>query len=211
MHCVAGPAVSMVASSMRLPISLPSPVASPSMRLLHGVGTVDPLGGGGGELLRLLARGQRRPQLEPAQFVAHLADGPVDLAVDEVVDVAAPPFVGDQRLVVDVGEARLEAPARQRLDGGAEAVLVAGLAGLVLGARHGGGGAGGRHLREQEGSSGEAGNGRSDAVESCAHGLPDLASIPRCWREIWGCRHQMLKRDQTRKWGRFWGSNLNGA
>ncbi len=36
MHCVAGPAVSMVASSMRLPISLPSPVASPSMAFFIG-------------------------------------------------------------------------------------------------------------------------------------------------------------------------------
>ena len=142
--------------------------------LLHGVGTVDPLGGGGGELLGLLARGQRRPQLEPARLVAHLADRPVDLAVDDVVDVAAPPFVGDQRLVVDVGEAGLEAPAGQRLDGRAEAVLVAGLAGLVLGARHGGGGARGRHLREQQCSSGEAGNSGPKAVEGCAHGVARL-------------------------------------
>ncbi len=178
MHCVAGAAVSMVASSMRLPISLPSPSRHRLDGLLHGVGAVDPLGGGGGQLLRLLARGQRRPQLEPAQFLAHLADGPVDLAVDDVVDVAAPPFVGDQRLVVDVGEAGLQSPARQLLDGDAKAGLVAGLAGLVFGARHGGGGAGGRDLRQDQRGSSEAGNGRSQAVESCAHKIARLLS--RC-------------------------------
>ena len=36
MHCVAGPTVSMVAISMRLPISLPRPVARPSMAFFMG-------------------------------------------------------------------------------------------------------------------------------------------------------------------------------
>ena len=49
----------------RSPCRGPSP--APSMAFFMGVGAVDPLGGGGGELLGLLARGQRRPQLEPAR------------------------------------------------------------------------------------------------------------------------------------------------
>ena len=137
---------------------LAEPRGQPLDGLLHRVRPVDALGGGGGELLGLLARRQRRPQLEPARLLAHLPDGPIDLAVNDVVDVASSPFVGDQDLVVDAGEAALETPAGQRLDGGAEAVLVRGRARLVFGTRHGGCGLRDRHLRQDQCSSGEAGD-----------------------------------------------------
>ena len=149
--------------------------------LLHRLRAVDPLGGRGGKLLRLLARGQRRPQLEPARLLAHLADGAVDLAVDDVVDVPAPPLVGDQRLVVDIGKAGLEALAGDRLDGGAEAVLVAGLAGFVFGARHGRGGTRGRDLCEDERGCCQAGDGGTErGAGLCSRACS--ASTSRCPR-----------------------------
>ena len=173
---VAGPAVSTTASSMRLPISLPTPAASRSMPL-DGIGAVDALGRRGRQLLRTLARGQRRPELEPRGFVAHLADGQVDLAVDQVVEVLAPPLVADQRQVVEVGEARLEPLQRQRLDGPAEALLVLRLAGLVLRARHGGR-AHGQRLRNEHSGSGEAGDGGSEEAGGFAHEDARLDLMP---------------------------------
>ena len=66
------------------------------------------------------------------ELVAHLADRLVDLPVDDVVEVPAAPFVGDDGPVVEVGEAGLQALEGQRLDGPAKALLVAGLACFVL-------------------------------------------------------------------------------
>ena len=71
------------------------------------------------------------------EFVAHLADGLVDLLVDHVVEALAPPFVGDQRLVVELGEAGFEALQGEGLDGPAEGHLVLRLAGLVVRTRQG--------------------------------------------------------------------------
>ena len=154
------------------------------MAFFIGVGAVDALGRRGGELLRLLARGQRRPELEPARLVAHLADRPVDLAVDDVVEIAAPPFVGDEGLVVEVARP-VSRPLRvSALDGGAEALLVAGLAGFVFGARHGRGGTRGRHLGEDESGGGEAGNGGPKVAQDCAHKRARLR--PRGARGIGG-------------------------
>src|SRR5262249_16711147 len=85
-------------------------------RLLHGIRAIDALRPGRGELLRLLARGQRRPQLEPARFFAHLADGAIYFAVDEVVDVASAPLIANQRLVIDLGKPRVQSLPRQLLN-----------------------------------------------------------------------------------------------
>ena len=70
------------------------------------------------------------------ELVAHLADRLVDLPVDDVVEVPAAPFVGDDGPVVEVGEAGLQALEGQRLDGPAKALLVAGLARFVFRPRH---------------------------------------------------------------------------
>ena len=128
--------------------------------------------------------------LNQLELLAHLADRAVDLAVDDIVDVPAPPLVGDQRLVVDVGEAGLEALAGQRLDGEAEAVLVARLAGLVLGARHGRGGIGAGHLRRDQGGRRQAGDRGTDSTRGYPGALAQLRPRPASpgfgGRQIWG-------------------------
>ena len=117
MHCVAGPAVSMVAISMRLPISLPRPVARSSMAFFMGSERYTRSAAVVASSCAFSREASVDHSLNQLELLAHLADRAVDLAVDDIVDVPAPPLVGDQRLVVDVGEAGLEALARQRLDG----------------------------------------------------------------------------------------------
>src|SRR5262249_29813737 len=74
--------------------------------------------------------------LDPACLLAHLIDRHINLAVDDVVDIAAPPLIADLRLVVEADQPGLKAPARHRLDGGPETLLIPGLAGFVFGPRH---------------------------------------------------------------------------
>ena len=103
-------------------------------RRLDGVGAlIHALGRRGGELLGRLARGQQLEELPPARLVAQLLHGLVDAAVDDAVHIAAPPGLGDDRLVAHAGEAVLQRLKGQGLDGSAEAGLVARLAGFVLG------------------------------------------------------------------------------
>src|SRR5262249_23234114 len=127
-------------------------------RLLHGIRAIDPLGRGRGELLRLLARGQRGPQLEPARFFAHLADSSINFAVDEIVDVAPAPLTPTRRWVVALANPRLRAPSRNLFDRRSKARLVARLACFVVSPRHSGRGLRHRHLRQDQRTSREAAN-----------------------------------------------------
>ena len=103
MHCVAGPAVSRTASSMRLPISFPTPAARPSMAFLMAS---ERYTRSAAVVASSCARSrdanvdQSWNQLE---LVAHLADRLVDLPVDNVVEVPTAPFVSDDGPVVEVG------------------------------------------------------------------------------------------------------------
>ena len=137
--------------------------------------------------------------LNQLELLAHLADGPIYLAIDDVIDIAASPLVGQEHLVVDVGEAGFESPAGQRLDRRAEAALVTGLAGLVFGSRHGGGCARRRNLCQDESGGRQAGDGGSKGAESWAHNNARrwLAFGSRGSGDglIWGWSPEMLKSD----------------
>ena len=112
-------------------------VADPDRQLLErgldGVRAVDALGDGGRQLLRLLLVGERLQQVAPARLLADFLDREIDPVVDDLVHADAAPLVADGGAVVDAGDAGLQRPHRDALDGCLEGGLVTRLAGFVVG------------------------------------------------------------------------------
>ena len=86
-------------------------------RGLDGVGAIDTLGDGGGQLLRLLLVGERLQQVAPARLLADLLDGEVDAVIDDLVHADASPLVADRGAIVDIGDAGLQGAHGDGLDG----------------------------------------------------------------------------------------------
>ena len=111
-------------------------VADPDRQLLErgldGVRAVDALGDRRRQLLRLLLVGERLQQVGPAGLLADFLDGEIDAVVDDLVHADAAPLVADGGAVIDAGDAGLQRPHRDALDGGLEGALVTRLAGFVV-------------------------------------------------------------------------------
>ena len=107
--------------------------------------------------------------------------GLVDLGVDGLVELLRPPGIAHQCCIVELGQARLQPLAGKGLDGRAEALLVLGLARLVVGPGRRGGRVHAGRLGDDEGDRREAGDGgletaRAHGLECLPHKVPTLGT-----------------------------------
>ncbi len=111
-------------------------VADAHGELLEGsldrVGAIDALGDCGRQLLRFLLVGERLEKIAPARLLADFLDGEVDAVIDDPVHADASPLVADRGAIVDIGDADLQGPHGDGLNGRLEGRLVARLAGFVV-------------------------------------------------------------------------------
>ena len=102
---------------------------------LHGVGAEHALGDGRRQRARRVGVDDALDQAAPARLVLDRLDGHIDLTRNDLVEAAAPPFVGNDAARVEPREALLQRVGGDRLDGATEGSLVLRPAGLQIGPR----------------------------------------------------------------------------